>query len=196
MTPGEDAQAIKRFSAFLEHRKCCFWLENELTEVLPSRDKKVDFFVRTRSHLPVLVEIESFKEDRRALKALRQNSVMSGLHQSDSRRVAARVRSAGDQLESYRDRGFPGIVVLDDFRGVGMPVNTDVLGLVLMNYFPASNRPYVSAVGWLLESDHGQYFLRVFHNPHADVPLDRTTFGTEFDEHWYQPSGRFFERST
>jgi hypothetical protein len=75
-----------------------------------------------------------------------------------------------------------------------MPLNADVLGLVLMSYFPASNRPYLSAVAWLLEHNNGQYFLRIFHNPHADVPLDRTAFGTEPDEHWCQPSGRPFER--
>jgi hypothetical protein len=92
---GEDSEAIKRFSSFLEQRNCCFWLENELAEVFPSRGKKLDFFVRTRNRVSILVEVESFKEDRRALKALRQNPVMSGLHQSDSRRISARIRSAG-----------------------------------------------------------------------------------------------------
>ena len=196
MRTGEDAQAIKRFAMLLDQRSCCFWREDELAEVLPLREKRVDFFVRTKSRVPLLVEIESFKEDRRALKALRQNAGMSGLQQSDGRRFSKRIRSAGDQLESYRDLRFPGIVVLDDFRGVGMPANPDALGLVLMNYFPASNRPYLSAVAWLLERSTNQYFLRIFHNPHSDVPLDKTVFGDGPDEHWQASTGEFWKRAS
>jgi hypothetical protein len=187
-----DAGAIKRFSTFLEQRNCCFWLENELKEVLPVRKKKPDFFVRTQSRISVLVEVESFEKGRSALDALRRNSVMTGLHWSDSRRFSSRISSAADQLGPYRDLRNPGLVVLDDFRGVGMPVNVDVLGLMLVNYFRAAHRPYLSAVSWLLEKEDRRYFLRSFHNPHAQVPLVKHAFG--IDEDWLLPDGQFWKR--
>jgi hypothetical protein len=190
-----DGPALARFAQLLEKRACSYWQENELAQVLPVRATKPDFFVSTPSKLQLLVEIESFEKERLALLALRQNSVMSGLAYRDQRRVATAVQHASKQLKPYRDLGFPSLVVLDDFRHVGMPTNADILGLFLLEYFdPKRDRGHISAVAWLVDGEELSPYLRVFHNPYAATALPREAFGAQVDEHWSLLPGQFWKR--
>jgi len=192
---SSDGPAIERFCNFLEQRKCCYWLEKELQEALPRRRTKPDFFVRTASRASVLVEVESFEKDRFTLKALRQNPVMSGLGDSDSRRFLTALQHGCNQLKPYRNLAFPSLIVLDDFRRVGMPVNVDILGLTLLGYFDQdSDRHHLSAVAWLLAEQEVPCHLRVFHNPQAHYPMSPDMFGSQGDEHLRVLPGKFWEK--
>jgi hypothetical protein len=192
---SSDGPAIERFCNLLEQRKCSYWLEKELHEVLPPRRTKPDFFVRTANHASVLVEVESFKKDRFTLKALRQNPVMSGLADSDNRRFLTALQHACNQLKPYRDLQFPSLVVLDDFRCVGMPVNVDILGMCLLGYFDQNSaRHHVSAVAWLLGGQDVPFYLRVFHNPYANYPMLPNIFASQSDEHLRVLPGKFWEK--
>ena len=193
---SSDSPAFRRFSTFLEERKCSFWMENELQEVLPTRRTRPDFFVQTTGGMQLLVEIESFEKERGALKALSQNQVMSGLSQSDNKRLSTALQHASNQLKPYRDLKFPTFVVLDDFRGVGLPVNVDILGLHLLEYLdPRKDRHHLSAIGWLLDGQSTPFRMRVFHNPYAHYPISPATFPSSDDEHWHVEPGEFWKRS-
>jgi hypothetical protein len=190
-----DAPAIARFASFLENRRCIFWMENELDQVLPIRKTKPDFFVRTADNLPLLVEIESFEKERFTLVALRQNNVMSGLSHSDHKRISNAVQHASNQLKPYRDLGFPNLIVLDDFRDVGMPANPDIIGLSLLDYFDSkTDRSHLSAVAWLMGGRENPLHLRIFHNPHALAALPKEMFREQADEHWRRLPGQFWKR--
>ena len=190
-----DAPALARFAQLLEKRSCDYWQENELEQVLPIRRTKPDFFVHTPSKVQLLVEIKSFKKERSALLALRQNAVMSGLTSSDERRfVNTTVQHASRQLKPYRNLNFPSLVILDDFQDVGMPTNPDILGLCLMESFPKRDWQHISAVAWLLGGTELSPYLRIFHNPYATKALPLEAFGAQADEHWYQLPGQFWKR--
>jgi hypothetical protein len=190
-----DSLAISRFCHFLEERSCRFWLERELDQVLPVRRTKPDFFVIAENSVSLLVEIESFENERQALVALRQNSVISGLGHSDSRRISNAIQHACGQLKPYRDLSHPALVVIDDFRDVGMPTNLDILGLTLSEYFqPDEDRHHLSAVGWISGRQTMGFELRVFHNPHAHFPLPVNTFASQGDEHLRVTDGSFWEK--
>lgn len=192
---SSDAPAITRFSTFLEQRRSCFWLENDLKEVLPVRRTKPDFFVRTANRKSLLVEVESFEKDRSALNALRHNRTMSGLARVDGKRFSTALQHACQQLKPYRDLGFPGLVVLDDFRKVGMPVNVDILGLHLLGWFSENaERNHVSALAWLLNDHSGLFYLRLLHNPNATYALSTDAFTLALDEHWQVMPGEFWKR--
>ncbi len=194
MQAGPDSLAIKRFSKLLEDRACVYWLENELAAVLPSRKTRPDFFAQTANGIRLLVEVESFEKDRFALLALRQNRVMSGQSDSDDRRLCNAIQRASKQLKYYRDLGFPTLVVLDDFRQVGMPTNSEILGLSLLSYLEKGNKSHISSIAWLLGHSGGPFHLRIFHNPRSLVPLPMEVFHTQVDEHWYHSPGKFWKR--
>jgi hypothetical protein len=194
---GPDAPAIAHFSNLLENRGCIYWLENELSQVLPTRNTRPDFFVKTPNDIQLLVEVESFEKERFALIALRQQPALSGLSDSDHRRICNPVQRASKQLKPYRDLRIPTLVVLDDFRDVGMPTNSDIIGLSLLRYFdPRKDRSHVSAVAWLMGDCESAFYLRIFHNPHSRTPLPKEAFHAQADEHWYQSSGEFWKKDT
>lgn len=194
MPIGPDAPALTRFSSFLEKRRCSYWGENELGQVLPLRRTKPDFFVRTSGDVGVLVELESFEKDRFVSVALRQNSVMSGLSETDNKRFSTALQHACRQLKHYRDLRFPSLVVMDDFRRVGIPLNVDILGLHLLRWFrDNSERNHISAVAWLL-GDQFSLSLRAFCNPSASYPLGADLFDSTDDEYWQVLPGEFWKR--
>jgi len=191
---GPDACAIARFSSFLEERSCTYWGENELGQVLPIRKTKPDFFVRTSGNSSALVELESFEKVRFTSLALGQNSVMSGLNETDNKRFSTALQHACQQLKHYRDMGFPSLVVMDDFRQIGIPVNVDILGLHLLRWFDGNTeRNHVSAVAWLL-GEQPSVSLRVFHNPRASYALAASFFDSTDDEYWEVQPGEFWKR--
>lgn len=190
-----DAPAISRFACLMEQRNWTYWSEEELEKVLPSRRTKPDFFARTMNGVSILIEIESFQKHRFALKALRENPVMSGLGYTDNKRFSTALQHACRQLKPYRDLKFPCLVVLDDFREVSMPLNECILGLHLLRWFQEnSERNHMSAVAWLL-GEPSSLRLRVFHNPNSSCALASDSFGSPHDEHWQVSPGEFWKRA-
>jgi hypothetical protein len=191
---SSDALAIERFTRLIEARSFAFWGEGELGEVLPSRRTKPDFYIEDKKGYGLLVEIESFEKERYSLGALRQNSTMSGLANSDEKRMANAVQHACQQLKPYRNLRHPALVVLDDFRGIGIPQNPDISGFGLNQFFDAGDeKRHVSGVAWLVGAGES-YGLRIFHNPQAVVPLKESMFSHHLDEHWRRPDGKPWTR--
>jgi hypothetical protein len=191
LSGGSDAEALSRFRRLLEARNCHFLEERELSQVLPRRRKKPDFFARTQDGHSILIEVESFEKERAALRSLRQNSVMSGLSGRDNVRMNTALQHASSQLKHYSDLGYPSLVVLDDFRKIGMPHNVDILGMHLSNYFNLQ-KDHLSAVAWFLEDPGGEGKLRIFHNPSAKNSMLPDKFIFSRDEHWKVPkAGKF-----
>jgi hypothetical protein len=190
-----DKPAIMRFSDFLDSRGFQFWTEDRLHEVMSlQKDKKPDFRAHHEIYGDVLIEIESFGKPSLALAGLRQNPVMS-VHCMDEKRVCTAVQHGANQLKPYREESIPKMVVLDDFRGVGISSAVDCLGLTLSQYFYThQSNTHLSAVAWLFVNNYVPLFLRIFHNPRATHPLTKEMFQEALDENWHQSPGQFWKR--
>jgi hypothetical protein len=184
-----DAPSLKRFILLLGGRDCLFWDEDHLHEVIEVRETKPDFFVQTAEKDEFLVEVKSFDGESRSLAAFRNgNRVMSGLSSIDYKQIRSRLDKAAGQLKPYERREIPLLIVLDDFRGTGVPCNPDILLAALYGldggfaFFRERDKRYISAVGWLLGND-SSLFLRIVHNRWAQVPLPKRVFQRTQDEH-------------
>lgn len=121
--------AERRFAWLLRQRGYLFWTEDRLEEVMAVRGKRPDFYVRTASFGDLIAEVESFEEptllDRKAMAGSRSGFInpkpLLG-------RMKNAIRRAADQLKPYAEDGLPLLVVLDNWRRVGLPLEeTDLI---------------------------------------------------------------------
>jgi hypothetical protein len=185
-----DAPALAKFARLLSDRKLEFWMEESLQDVIEIRETRPDFLVRTGASGDILVEVESFEGESKSLSQLRNsNPFASGLSDRDFKRIRSRLDKAAAQLGPYRLDNIPLLIVLDDFREIGIPQNPDVLLLALYGldggfaFFRTNDKRFISAVGWLRDTGSG-LCLRIIHNRWADVPLSLNAFQKTQDEHW------------
>jgi hypothetical protein len=115
--------ANRRFAWLLEERCYPYWIESELESKIQLRGKRPDFYFEVPNVGPVLAEVESFREPTSGLSP--------GFSQFDPevhmRRIRTAVQHASRQLEPYRELKIPMLVVLDNWRLVGIPSNVGFL---------------------------------------------------------------------
>jgi len=113
--------ANRRFAWLLEQRGFDYWTEDELDSKIPVMGTRPDFYVETLRSGPFLVEVESFE----------QRSVFPSVGQFDPeisiKRMRTSVRHAARQLKPYAFLEIPMLVVLDNWRLVGIPSNVGFL---------------------------------------------------------------------
>lgn len=98
-----------------------FWLEDQLEQKINVLGTRPDFYIETPRHGPVLVEVESF------IKSGPLQMTGTRVMSFDSERIFKRIRKAvmhaADQLRPYQILNVPMLVVLDNWRQVGIPSN-------------------------------------------------------------------------
>ncbi|MDP9223785.1 MAG: hypothetical protein M3P18_07985 [Actinomycetota bacterium] len=123
-----DDVAERRFSWLLTQRGCTYVREGELEQVLAVRGPRPDFYVRSAAG-PFLAEVKAFTQagpiDRRS------NRVFSIGVEEMMKPISSAVDEARRQLRAYRDLGIPEVVVLDNWRQVGV----DLDDVMLMQLF-------------------------------------------------------------
>jgi len=190
-----DQHSLQRFIWLLNQRGYRFWPEDKLCEVISVRNKKPDFYVRAPGH-DFLAEVESFEK-----RLPRLGQAMSGNPAWESRRILTAVRHAAQQLRDYAHLNLPTVVVLDNWRRIGLPTDIGTLWAALFTpqgrgqpLLNSNNKRNVSAVAWNLPktrpidedaiNTEPPMCVRVLHNPYADIPLCSTVFGSTSDEHY------------
>ena len=199
-------RAEQRFIWLLRQRKYDFWPDDKLDEVIKVRQTKPDFYVRTPQNQRVLIEVESFEKPisfRSAPKQAMVRDIRPVLE-----RIRRTVRRGARQLEPYEPEAIPMLVVVDNWRQVGIPTNvTDLwdalfrpLGRPLMNQ---GVRRWISGVAFNLPkrrtspdamTGERPMYLQIIHNPFAFVPFPKDVFKSKGDKHYrVNPKGRLVE---
>lgn len=176
----------QRFEWVLTQRGIPFCRETNLEDCIQVRKKKrPDFWAQFPGFPPILAEVKEFKEPGPLRK------IMARVWFPDPelflRRLRGPVQAAAEQLEPYRAEGIPMIVVLDNARRVGIPLNAiDLVQLLgVMGYVVPINtetggragpgrlhfgsgqvltpnrRQYVSAIAVNLPKEGHQYIEQV-----------------------------------
>jgi hypothetical protein len=189
-----DRESLQRFTWLLNQRAYRFWPEDKLDEVISVRRKKPDFYVRTASG-DLLVEVESFVE-----RLSRPAQAMAVNPEREWRRIQGAVRHGAQQLGDYKDLNLPMMVVVDNWRRVGVPTDVGTLWGALFTaqgqsqpLLNSKNKRYVSAVAWNLPkartlddtmTNERPMYLVVLHNPYADISFCRSFFDSINDKHF------------
>lgn len=113
--------AERRFAWLLRQRGYSFWSEDQLEKKITVCQTRPDFYVETPRSGAFLVEVESFVKPGPLARARR------GAISLDAEPIFARIRlavkHATDQLRPYKTLHVPMLVVLDNWRRVGIPSN-------------------------------------------------------------------------
>ena len=172
--------ANERFRWLLTQRGYRYWTEDNLDEVILVRGKRPDFYVKT-PHGDFLAEVKSFEKES-PLRFLRQ--AMAYNQRSILKRIRKKVNDAAEQLRPYQIVGIPLLIVLDNWRRVGIPSNiTDLLDALFGEqqlWVPISSSADAGPVQWhhahgrVLSPDYKLYVSAVAwnlpRNPSAEPP--------------------------
>lgn len=113
-----------RFEWLMEQRGFPFWTEDKLEEVLEVKGKRPDFAFQAAAGVLILAEIKSFTPSARQLPRGRIGAVsMEALMTAPK----LAVRHAAKQLRPYKDLRIPLVVVLDNWRQLGVVLDWPVL---------------------------------------------------------------------
>ena len=119
--------AEKRFSWLLKQRGYQFWTEDQLEQNIVVKGTRPDFYVETPVG-NVLAEVESFVEPG---PIERRNFSMGAVDPKEfADRIRGLVKHAAKQLSPYEDLGIPCLVILDNWRGIRIPLDYGFLSLI------------------------------------------------------------------
>jgi hypothetical protein len=114
--------AERRFAWLVTQRGCTFVQEGELETVIDVRGPRPDFYVRSAAG-PFLAEVKAFEKtgplDRQGVFSIGMDRLL--------RPVSGAIDEARRQLRAYRSLGIPCVVVLDNWRQVGVDLDDVVL---------------------------------------------------------------------
>jgi hypothetical protein len=114
----------RRFSWLLKQRSCSFVRENQLETVITVLGTRPDFYVRSPAG-PFLAEVKAFSQqgpiDRRS------GRVFSMGMEELIKPISSSVDEACRQLRPYRELLIPRVVVLDNWRQVGVDLEDEIL---------------------------------------------------------------------
>lgn len=119
----EDDISLKRFTWLLEQRGYEYYPEDRLDEKIKVLNKRPDFYVETRKHGTFLVEIKSFKRPGPLPASSSSSRVMASDPEEGYKRIRNTVMHAADQLRPYKNLTIPMLVILDNYRRIGIPSN-------------------------------------------------------------------------
>jgi hypothetical protein len=119
MTKKGSDTSEQRCVWLLNQRGFAFWREDALEEKIKVRTRRPDFYVETPEYGPFLAEVESFKKPG-PFKSL-EARVMASDPEQIFRRIRTAVQHASEQLSPYKSLSIPMLVVLDNWRRVGIP---------------------------------------------------------------------------
>lgn len=219
-------RAERRFAWLLKQRGYDFWREDQLEQKIEVLEKQPDFYVETPRRGPFLAEVESFESPGPLSSTSRGGTVVDA--QRIFRRIRTAVQNAAAQLRPYRILNIPMLIVLDNWRLVGIPSNIVDLrnalfgtlefrmpvdldsGRAIMSeahwhhgkgqFFNSREKLYISAVAWNLPkirtvddpmTEERPMYLRLVHNPYAQVPFPIEIFNDADDEHYGYRAGRW-----
>ena len=105
----------------LKQRGYSFWTEDQLEQKIEVRETRPDFYVETPRNGAFLAEVESFEKPG----PFRIGAKGGGHVDADRgfKRIRTAVQSAARQLRPYERLGIPMLIVLDNWRMVGIPSN-------------------------------------------------------------------------
>jgi hypothetical protein len=212
--------AERRFAWLLKQRGYGFWLEDQLEEKIEVRATRPDFYVETPANGSFLVEVESFEKPG-PLRGLSRGGARAVNTELVFKRIRTAVQDAAEQLRPYKELGIPMLVVLDNWRMVGIPSNVVDLRNALFGtlefrfpvnldtgagvmdeahwhhgggqFFNPKEKLYIGAVAWNLPKirydddrvkEERPMYLRVVHNPWAQVKFPIGIFNNRDDEHY------------
>jgi hypothetical protein len=115
-----DNLAEIRFSWLLKQRGYSYWTEGQLEERVQIRGKRPDYYVETPHHGAFLAEVESF-EKAGPLDGLGRFAAYDG--DRVFKRIRTAVGNGAEQLRPYSDLCIPMLIILDNWRRVGIPSN-------------------------------------------------------------------------
>jgi hypothetical protein len=115
--------AERRFSWLAQQRGCRLWHETDLEQVMTVRSKRPDFFVRSPAS-DFLAEVKSFET---VGPLARPDRVFTVAIEKLLKPFRGAIHEAADQLRPYRELSLPRVVVLDDWRNVGVSTETEIL---------------------------------------------------------------------
>lgn len=127
MASGDEI-SIRRCTWLLNQRGYRYWREDDIGQILQLRQKRPDFLVETPAATRFLLEAKSF-ENETILHKIEASTFSLG-HMTLQRRVNRLVRDAAEQLPDYASYGLPGVIVLDNYRQVGVHLDEHGLGSV------------------------------------------------------------------
>lgn len=119
----KDQVSLRRFGWLLKQRGYQYWPENRLEEKIRLRGKRPDFYVEDHRGTAFLVEIESFIKAGPLRSTSSSPTVMASDPEEAYKRIRIAVKHASEQLRPYRTLKIPLLVVLDNWRQVGLPSN-------------------------------------------------------------------------
>lgn len=123
-----DEISNRRCTWLLNQRRCRYWREADISQILTLRGTNPDFLVETPVPVRFFLELKSFEQDTlldRLDPSVRTFSV--GI-MSLQKRANRLVRDAAEQLLPYVDTGLPMIIVLDNYRQKGISLDHHTLG--------------------------------------------------------------------
>lgn len=120
---GEVAE--KRFEWLLNQRGYSFLREDQIERRIRLCGTRPDFYVETTHRGAFLVEVESFETAGPLHDGPSQVMVLDP--EPIFERIRRAVRRAKKQLGPYRELGVPMLIVLDNWRQVGIPSNIEDL---------------------------------------------------------------------
>lgn len=213
----------QRFAWLLTQRKYRFWDENQLEDKINTVaiTKRPDFYIEASRKVDFLAEVESFKQPG-PLKGIGAKVISIDPEQIFNR-IRTAVQHAANQLRPYETLNIPMIVVLDNWRQVGIPSNALDLRNALFGtlsvrkqVYPSETRGrwhhgkgqrlnknqgnYISAVAWNLPkmrqvddpmTKERAMYLRMIHNPFANIPFPLELFNNGDDEHYGYKEGHW-----
>lgn len=116
--------AEHRFSWLLRQRGCTYVREDQLEQVMMVRGPRPDFYVRSPSG-PFLAEVKAFRQlgpiDRRSGRVF-----ATGI-QELLKPISSSVDEARRQLRAYRELEIPTVIVLDNWRQIGIDLDDVIL---------------------------------------------------------------------
>lgn len=119
-----DDVAERRFAWLLTQRACSYVREDDLEKVMKVLGARPDFYVSSPAG-PFLAEVKAFEKtgpiDRRT------NRVFSIGVEELLKPISGAVKEARRQLRAYRDLPIPRIVVLDNWRQIGIDLDDVML---------------------------------------------------------------------
>jgi hypothetical protein len=124
--------ANQRFAWLLEERGFAYWTEGELDSKIDVQGKRPDFYVETGKYGPLLVEVESFEE---STPGLPKSGGGQFYPETFIKRIRTAVKHAARQLKPYQALQVPMLIVLDNWRMVGIPSDIGFLREALFGSF-------------------------------------------------------------
>uniref|UniRef100_A0A7C1IX73 Uncharacterized protein n=1 Tax=Ammonifex degensii TaxID=42838 RepID=A0A7C1IX73_9THEO len=117
---GKDEISLRRFKWLLKQRGYRFWPEDRLEEVIQVRGTRPDFYVRM-PWCDFLAEVESFEKS--SVVDLNPNRVFTVNPKDLVKRISGACKEAARQLKPYANLGLPMVIVLDNWRQIGIPLD-------------------------------------------------------------------------